>query len=50
MDCSVNAFELRYRRARNSVRLAVEGEPTVAPQPERSSHANNPLLKEGQTP
>lgn len=25
MDCSVNAFELRYRRARNTVRLAVEG-------------------------
>jgi RNA polymerase sigma factor (sigma-70 family) len=25
MGCSVNAFELRYRRARNAVRLAVEG-------------------------
>jgi RNA polymerase sigma-70 factor (ECF subfamily) len=50
MDCSVNAFELRYRRARNSVRHAVEGEPTVAPRPKSSSLANNPLLKEGQTP
>lgn len=50
MDCSVNAFELRYRRARNSVRLAVEGGPTVALRPDRSSLANIPLMKEGQTP
>ena len=50
LECSVNAFELRYRRARNSVRRAVEGESAVAPRPERSSLVNDPLLKEGQTP
>jgi RNA polymerase sigma-70 factor (ECF subfamily) len=50
MDCSVNAFELRYRRARNSVRHAVEGEPAIASRPEHSSLANHPLFKQGQTP
>ncbi len=50
LECSVNAFELRYRRARNSVRHAVEGDSAVAPRPERSSLANTPLFKEGQTP
>ena len=49
MDCSVNAFELRYRRARNSVRHAVDGESAVAPRPESSSPANSPLFPEGQT-
>lgn len=50
MDCSVNAFELRYRRARNSVRHAVEGESAIAPRPESSSLANSPLFPEGQAP
>jgi RNA polymerase sigma factor (sigma-70 family) len=50
LGCSVNAFELRYRRARNSVRIAVEGESTVAPRPEHTSLANDSHLQEGQTP
>lgn len=50
LGCSVNAFELRYRRARNSVRVAVEGESTVAPRPGRTSLANDSPLQEGQTP
>jgi DNA-directed RNA polymerase specialized sigma24 family protein len=49
LGCSVNAFELRYRRARNSVRIAVEGESTVAPRPEHTSLANDSHLQEGQT-
>jgi RNA polymerase sigma-70 factor (ECF subfamily) len=50
MDCSVNAFELRYRRARNNIRRAVEDGSSVTPITKHSSLANDPLLKEGNTP
>ncbi len=50
MDCSVNAFELRYRRARNSVRHAVENLTTNVAGKESSSFANTALFVEGQAP
>ena len=50
MNCSINAFELRYRRARNSVRRAVEDLPPLVTRPESSSLANGALFSKGQTP
>jgi RNA polymerase sigma factor (sigma-70 family) len=48
MGCSVNAFELRYRRARNNVRATVEGPmSTLATSP--VSINPNPLSPEGAT-
>lgn len=41
MDCSVNAFELRYRRARNAVRVAVEGAGAAR---ELAGNAFNPMI------
>jgi DNA-directed RNA polymerase specialized sigma24 family protein len=50
MNCSINAFELRYRRARNSVRRTVEDLPPLVTRPESSSLAKGALFSKGQTP
>jgi RNA polymerase sigma-70 factor (ECF subfamily) len=50
LGCSENAFELRYRRARNSVRNLVENSSTYSIKPASSVPSQIPLTRKGVEP